>query len=187
MFRGLTQDVQGPDSVFIVVVRARQDDGLVSGVRGIPWDAVELPSQWAENWCYDKKTMDTMALHYKTGEPIPPELWERLLAAKNYRAASRLLRQLQFSVSDLTLHSSAIADSDSPHDVYRAVADKYLVKSPLEFDRFLCGFSHIFAGGYAAGMPHATSQYIFVRAACHVCHERFVGQSRDSCPLIAAA
>ena len=129
----------------------KQDDGLVAGIRGIPWDAVELPSQWAENWCYDKKTMDTMALHYKTNELIPSELWERLLAAKNYRAASRLLRQLQFSVSDLTLHQSALDDNTSPHDVYRNVAAKYLVKQPLEFDRFLCGFSHIFAGGYAAG------------------------------------
>jgi len=129
----------------------RQDDGLISGIRGVPWDAVELPSQWAENWCYDKKTMDSMALHYKTGEPIPSDLWEKVLAAKTYRAASRLLRQLQFSVTDLTIHAEGIPEGGSPHDVYKKVAETYLVSPPMEQDRFLCGFSHIFAGGYAAG------------------------------------
>lgn len=129
----------------------RQDDGLVSGVRGIPWDAVELPSQWAENWCYDKKTMDSMARHFKTGEAIPKDLWEKVLAAKTYRAASRMLRQLQFSVTDLTLHQGGLVNGESPHDVYKRVAKTYLVSQPIEGDRFLCGFSHIFAGGYAAG------------------------------------
>jgi len=129
----------------------QQDQGLVSGVRGIPWDAVELPSQWAENWCYDRKTMSGIAKHHETGEAIPEELWNKLKAAKTYRAASRLLRQLQFSVTDLILHSEGLNGKASPHDVYKEVAQKYLITQPMQFDRFLCGFSHIFAGGYAAG------------------------------------
>jgi len=129
-----------------------QEEGLVAGIRGVEWDAVELPSQFMENWCYDKATVDGMAVHYETGAPIPPELWAKVKAAKNFRAASTMLRQLQFAVTDLTLHSSFDpAGPLSIHDVYRTVAQRYQVKGPQDFDRFLCGFSHIFAGGYSAG------------------------------------
>eukprot|EP00286_Rhodomonas_abbreviata_P022876 CAMPEP_0181314246 /NCGR_PEP_ID=MMETSP1101-20121128/14708_1 /TAXON_ID=46948 /ORGANISM="Rhodomonas abbreviata, Strain Caron Lab Isolate" /LENGTH=710 /DNA_ID=CAMNT_0023421311 /DNA_START=337 /DNA_END=2469 /DNA_ORIENTATION=+ len=129
-----------------------QDEGLVAGIRGVEWDAVETPSQFMENWCYDKATMDKVAVHYETGEKMPAELFEKVKAAKNYRAATMMLRQLQFAVTDLTLHSSYDpTGSASVHDLYREVAKKYQVMQPLDYDRFLCGFSHIFAGGYAAG------------------------------------
>merc|ERR1712216_911908 len=82
-----------------------QDEGLVAGIRGVEWDAVETPSQFMENWCYDKATIDKMAVHYETGESIPSDLWNKVVAAKNYRAGSMMLRQLQFSVTDLQLHA----------------------------------------------------------------------------------
>jgi len=131
-----------------------QTEGLVAGIRGVEWDAVEQPSQFMENWCYDKATIDKMAVHYETGEKIPEELWTKIKDSKNFRSASMMLRQLHFAVLDLTLHSSfdpATADSKSVHDVCQEVAEKYLVQPPMDYDRFLCGFGHIFAGGYAAG------------------------------------
>jgi len=129
-----------------------QEEGLVAGIRGVEWDAVETPSQFMENWCYDKATVDKMAVHYETGETIPEELWNKVKAAKNYRAGSMMLRQLQFSVTDLQLHSNFQPGGDSSvHDLYKKVAATYQVQKPMEYDRFLCGFSHIFAGGYSAG------------------------------------
>jgi len=131
-----------------------EDEGLVAGIRGVEWDAVEQPSQFMENWCYDKATIDKMAVHYETGEKIPDELWTKIKDSKNFRSATMMLRQLHFAVTDLTLHSSfdpATAESKSVHDVCQEVASKYLVQQPMDYDRFLCGFGHIFAGGYAAG------------------------------------
>lgn len=129
-----------------------QEEGLVAGIRGVEWDAVETPSQFMENWCYDKATVDKMAKHYETGETIPTDLWNKVKAAKNYRAGSMMLRQLQFSVTDLQLHSAFQPGGDkSVHDLYKEVAKTYQIQEPLEYDRFLCGFSHIFAGGYSAG------------------------------------
>jgi oligopeptidase A len=129
-----------------------QDEGLVAGIRGVEWDAVETPSQFMENWCYDKATVDKMAVHYQTGQGIPAELWDKVKAAKNYRAGSMMLRQLQFSVTDLQLHSDfQPGGATTVHDVYKTVAKTYQVQDPMEYDRFLCGFSHIFAGGYSAG------------------------------------
>jgi len=129
-----------------------QEEGLVAGIRGVEWDAVETPSQFMENWCYDKATVDKMAVHFETGETIPEDLWNKVVASKNYRAGSMMLRQLQFAVTDLQLHSSFQPGSGpSVHDVYKQVAKTYQVQEPMDYDRFLCGFSHIFAGGYSAG------------------------------------
>ena len=129
-----------------------QDEGLVAGIRGVEWDAVETPSQFMENWCYDKATIDKMAVHYETGESIPSDLWNKVVAAKNYRAGSMMLRQLQFSVTDLQLHAGFQPSvQTSVHDLYKTVAKTYQVQEPMDYDRFLCGFSHIFAGGYSAG------------------------------------
>ncbi len=129
------------------------DEGLVAGIRGVEWDAVELPSQFMENWCYHKPTLMGLSRHVDTGAPLPDALFDKLVAAKNFRAGSGMLRQLHFATVDLELHSSYVPGSsaDGIFGVDRAAAARTAVMPPLPEDRFLCGFSHIFAGGYAAG------------------------------------
>jgi oligopeptidase A len=116
-----------------------------AGLNGIEWDAVELPSQFMENWCYH---LD-IGRHYRTGERLPRALAEKLRAAKNYRAGSMTLRQVYFATLDLELHHRWSGEPVA--EVQRRVAAGNTVMPPLAEDRFLCGFSHIFAGGYAAG------------------------------------
>ncbi|MBM4342595.1 MAG: M3 family metallopeptidase [Deltaproteobacteria bacterium] len=128
------------------------DNGLVSGIRGIEWDAVELPSQFMENWCYHRPTLRALSGHVQTGEPIADDLFARIAAARTFRAGSDMLRQLLFATVDLDLHQTFDPDgAESPFDVYRAVAARTSVLPPEPDDRFLCGFSHLFGGGYAAG------------------------------------
>lgn len=123
-----------------------------SGINNIEWDAVELPSQFMENWCYDKATLFGMAKHYETGETLPSHYYEKLVAAKNYMSASQMLRQLHFSLVDLDLHHRYHSyQGISPHDVSQRIAQNTTIIPPLTEDRFLCAFSHIFAGGYSAG------------------------------------
>ncbi|KAL3696251.1 hypothetical protein R1sor_010327 [Riccia sorocarpa] len=130
----------------------KQDEGLVAGIRKVEWDAVELPSQFMENWCYHRATLLGIAKHYKTGETLSDELYSKLLAARTFRAASMMLRQIHFASVDLELHSRfRPGGSESIFDVDRRIAEKTQVIPPLPEDRFLCGFSHIFAGGYSAG------------------------------------
>lgn len=133
---------------------SQQSEGLVAGIRGVEWDAVELPSQFMENWCYDKPTLDSFAKHVDTGAPLPEDMFKRLLAARTFRAGSMVLRQVNFAATDLFLHSDY--DPASPGGVYGsgaldAVNAATTVVPPLATDRFLAGFSHIFAGGYSAG------------------------------------
>uniref|UniRef100_A0A7C9B065 oligopeptidase A n=1 Tax=Opuntia streptacantha TaxID=393608 RepID=A0A7C9B065_OPUST len=130
----------------------RQDEGLVAGIRGIEWDAVELPSQFMENWCYHRDTLMSIAKHYETGETLPEDVYKKLLAARTFRAGSLSLRQLRFATVDLELHTRYIpGGSESIYDVDQRISQKTQVIPPLPEDRFLCSFSHIFAGGYAAG------------------------------------
>lgn len=130
----------------------KQDEGLVAGIRGIEWDAVELPSQFMENWCYHRDTLMGIAKHYETGESLPEDIYQKLLAARTYRAGSLSLRQLRFACLDLELHTKYIpGGSESIYDVDQRVSKITQVIPPLPEDRFLCSFSHIFAGGYAAG------------------------------------
>lgn len=130
----------------------RQDEGLVAGIRGIEWDAVELPSQFMENWCYHRDTLMSIAKHYETGETLPEDVYKKLLAARTFRAGSLSLRQLKFATVDLELHTHYIPEgSESIYDVDQRISKKTQVIPPLPEDRFLCSFSHIFAGGYAAG------------------------------------
>ncbi|KAI8029020.1 hypothetical protein LOK49_LG01G03056 [Camellia lanceoleosa] len=130
----------------------KQDEGLVAGIRGIEWDAVELPSQFMENWCYHRDTLMGIAKHYETGESLPEDIYKKLLAARTYRAGSISLRQLRFSCLDLELHTKYVpGGSESIFDVDQRVSKRTQVIPPLPEDRFLCGFTHIFAGGYAAG------------------------------------
>lgn len=123
-----------------------------AGINGVEWDAVELPSQFMENWCYHRPTLMGMTRHYQTGEPLPEELFQKICAARNYRVASMMLRQLQFGMVDMELHTTFDPQgSESVFDVYQRIAATTSVLPPLPEDRFLCAFTHIFAGGYAAG------------------------------------
>lgn len=127
-------------------------EGMVSGIRGIEWDAVELPSQFMENWAYDRPTLYSFARHYQTGAPLPEELFARLKAAKTYRSGTMMLRQVHFSGLDLELHARYVPGrGESVFDVDQRMAGQCLVMPPFPEDRFLCSFSHIFAGGYSAG------------------------------------
>ena len=129
----------------------RIDYGLAAGISNIEWDAVELPSQFMENWCYHRETLQSLTSHHETGESLPEALYRKLLAARTYRAGSDMLRQLYFAVTDLELHAGPLPEERSAFDVQRDVAQRTTVLEPLEEDRFLCSFGHIFAGGYAAG------------------------------------
>ncbi|CAN8236786.1 unnamed protein product [Cochlearia groenlandica] len=130
----------------------KEDEGLVAGIRNIEWDAVELPSQFMENWCYHRNTLMSIAKHYQTGETLPENVFKKILAARTFRAGSLSLRQLKFATLDLELHTKYMpGGTESIYDVDRRVSMKTQVIPPLPEDRFLCGFSHIFAGGYAAG------------------------------------
>ncbi|XP_072033183.1 uncharacterized protein [Amphiura filiformis] len=118
-----------------------------AGINNIEWDAVELPSQFMENWLYDSSTIKTVTGHYQTGETIPNQLFQQLVNARKYMAGSGMLRQLYFSALDMEMHTS----TDPWQDVMKRAASEYTILHPLPEDRFPCGFSHIFAGGYAAG------------------------------------
>jgi oligopeptidase A len=124
----------------------------VAGINGVEWDAVELASQFMENWCYHRPTLMGMTAHYQTGEPLPEVLFDKLCAARTFRAGSVMLRQLLFGFTDMTLHHRYHSgEGKSAFEVYKTIAKDLAVLPPLEEDRFLCSFSHIFAGGYAAG------------------------------------
>ena len=116
------------------------------------WDAVELPSQFMENWCYDQATLFGMAKHYQTGETLPEHYYQKLLAARNYMSGSGMLRQLHFSFLDLELHHRYQPKGDeTPFQVRDRIAKTTTVMPPLPEDSFLCAFGHIFSGSYAAG------------------------------------
>jgi len=125
------------------------DHPEVAGINRVEWDAVELPSQFMENWCYHRPTLLSLAKHWQTGEALPDEVFTKLDAARTYRAGSQFLRQVYFSTLDIELHR--LPDDGSVAGVVARVAAGNTVLPPLPEDRFLCGFSHIFAGGYAAG------------------------------------
>ncbi|OKH16388.1 peptidase M3 [Fischerella major NIES-592] len=123
-----------------------------AGINNVEWDAVELPSQFMENWCYDRATLFGMARHYATGEPLPEHYYQKLLAAKNYMSGSATLRQVHFSLLDIELHHRYRPGGDeTPKQVRDRIATTTTVIPPLPEDAFLCAFAHIFAGGYAAG------------------------------------
>jgi len=129
--------------------------GPAAGINGVEWDAVELPSQFMENWCYDESTLYDagLAKHYETGEPLPKHFFNKLCEQKTYQAGMAMLRQLYFGTLDMELHHRYDPETDarSPFDVQAEIAKQYTVLSPLPNDRFLCAFGHIFAGGYSAG------------------------------------
>lgn len=130
----------------------RVDDAKASGIRNVEWDAVELPSQFMENWCYHRSTLLSLGKHYQTGESLPESYYQKLLAARTYMSGSVMLRQIHFSWVDLELHHRYQPNgSETPEQVRRRIAEKTTVLPPLPEDSFLCAFGHIFSGGYAAG------------------------------------
>jgi oligopeptidase A len=123
-----------------------------SGINNVEWDAVELPSQFMENWCYHRPTLLSMGKHYQTGEPLPDHYYQKLVAAKNFMSGSAMLRQIHFSWVDIELHHRYQPGSGSSANAVRLeLAKKTTVLQPIPEDQFLCAFGHIFAGGYAAG------------------------------------
>jgi oligopeptidase A len=129
----------------------RVDYPDAAGTNNIEWDAVELPSQFMENWCYHRPTLLEFARHHQTGAPLPADLFDRIAAARTYRAGSLFLRQLHFATLDLELHHRFDPGRDDVAALVARVAAQNTVLAPLPEDRFLCSFTHIFAGGYAAG------------------------------------
>jgi len=129
------------------------DASAVAGINGVPWDAVELPSQFLENWCWQSEALAFISGHHETGEPLPQALLDKMLAAKNFQSAMQMLRQLEFSIFDFTMHASYTNDTKDNHiqTVLNQVREQYSVVKAPEFNRFQHGFSHIFGGGYAAG------------------------------------
>ncbi len=124
----------------------------VSGVNGVAWDAVELPSQFMENWCWQEEALAFISAHFKTGESLPPEMLEKLLAAKNFQSAMMTVRQLEFALFDFRLHLEFDPNlDDQVQTILNEVRNDVAVVPAPEFSRFQHGFSHIFGGGYAAG------------------------------------
>ncbi|MDA0866731.1 MAG: M3 family metallopeptidase [Cyanobacteria bacterium] len=130
----------------------RVDYPGAAGINNVEWDAVELPSQFMENWCYHRETLLKLARHYQTGEPLPDALFQKILAARNFMTGSAILRQVSFGWLDIELHSRyQPGGTETIWDVRDRLAKTTTVIPPLPEDAFLCAFNHIFAGGYAAG------------------------------------
>ena len=124
----------------------------VAGINGVAWDAVELPSQFLENWCWESEALAFISSHHETGEPLPADLLEKMLTARNFQAAMQMLRQLEFALFDFRLHQEF--DPANPGQIpalLNEVRSQVAVLSPPAFNRFQHSFTHIFAGGYGAG------------------------------------
>lgn len=131
----------------------RVEVASVAGINSVPWDAVELPSQFLENWCWQREALDLMSGHFETGASIPDDVLEKIRRAKNFQSGMQMLRQIEFSLFDLKVHlqSANTGTPESVHALLNQVREEVSVVNTPEFNRFENGFSHIFAGGYAAG------------------------------------
>ncbi len=130
----------------------RIDYPAVAGINGVAWDAVELPSQFMENFCWEKAALDLISGHYESGESIPEVLFERMTGARNFQSAMTMMRQLEFSLFDFRIHREYDPKRGGRiYEILNEVRKQVSVVTPPEWNRFAHGFSHIFAGGYAAG------------------------------------
>ncbi len=130
----------------------RVDYSAVSGINGVAWDAVELPSQFMENWCWEKESLALIARHYQTGEVLPDEIFAKMNAAKNFQSGLQMLRQIEFALFDFNLHIHYQRNGQPQvQQMLDETRRQVAVLIPPEFNRFQHAFSHIFAGGYAAG------------------------------------
>ncbi|MEW7992896.1 MAG: oligopeptidase A [gamma proteobacterium symbiont of Ctena orbiculata] len=128
------------------------DYPAVAGINGVAWDAVELPSQFMENWCWEKAALDLISGHVDTGDPIPDELYRRMYTAKNFQSAMQMVRQLEFALFDFRIHREYDPRLGGRiYEILQEVRQQVAVITPPAWNRFAHGFSHIFAGGYAAG------------------------------------
>ncbi|MCP4991321.1 MAG: oligopeptidase A [Colwellia sp.] len=127
----------------------------VAGINAVPWDAVELPSQFLENWCWQPEALAFISSHFESREPLPQAMLDKMLAAKNFQSAMQMLRQLEFSIFDFTMHASfdpkATNNDQHIQNTLNNVREQYAVVKAPAFNRFQHGFSHIFGGGYSAG------------------------------------
>lgn len=128
----------------------RVEHAGASGINGVAWDAVELPSQFMENWCWEPEGLALISGHYETGEALPQAMLDKMLAAKNFQSGLMMVRQLEFSLFDFELHATH-GDGRSVLEVIEAIRSEVSVLRPPAYNRFANGFAHIFAGGYAAG------------------------------------
>ncbi|SUD37841.1 oligopeptidase A [Ectopseudomonas mendocina] len=128
----------------------RVEHAGASGINGVAWDAVELPSQFMENWCWEPEGLALISGHYESGEALPQAMLDKMLAAKNFQSGLMMVRQLEFSLFDFELHATH-GDGRSVLDVLEGVRAEVSVLRPPAYNRFANGFAHIFAGGYAAG------------------------------------
>jgi oligopeptidase A len=130
----------------------RIDVPEVAGINGVEWDAVELPSQFMENFCWEYDALQLFARHYQSGDPLPVELFERMLEARNFQSALQMLRQIEFSLFDLQMHQQAdLTSAAEIQQILDQVRSEIAVVETPAINCFQNGFSHIFAGGYAAG------------------------------------
>ncbi|MFP6797914.1 MAG: oligopeptidase A [Pseudomonas sp.] len=128
----------------------RVEHAGASGINGVAWDAVELPSQFMENWCWEPEGLALISGHYESGEPLPQDLLDKMLAAKNFQSGLMMVRQIEFSLFDFELHATH-GDGRSVLDVLEGIRNEVSVLRPPTYNRFPNSFAHIFAGGYAAG------------------------------------
>lgn len=130
----------------------RVDYPAVAGINGVPWDAVELPSQFLENWCWEREALDLFAYHWETDAPLPASLYQRMRSARHFQSAMQTVRQLEFALFDFRLHLEYDpAQGSRLQQILDEVRSELSPIQPPAFNRFAHGFSHIFAGGYAAG------------------------------------
>jgi oligopeptidase A len=129
----------------------RVDELAVAGINGVEWDAVELPSQFMENFCWEWDVLLGMSAHAETGKPLPRALFDKMIAAKNFHSGMQTARQIEFSLFDMLLHSDFDAASGDWLQLLDQVRQEVAVNFPPAYNRFPNSFSHIFAGGYAAG------------------------------------
>ncbi len=130
---------------------SRIEEPAASGINGVEWDAVECPSQFMENFAWDWTVLESLTSHVQTGEKLPRALFEKMLAAKNFQSAMAMVRQLEFGLFDMLLHTQFNAQKDSILDLLNRVRKEVAVTQQPAYNRFANSFSHIFAGGYAAG------------------------------------
>jgi oligopeptidase A len=128
-----------------------QHVAAVSGINGVAWDAVELPSQFLENWCYQPEALAFISGHVDTGEPLPQALLDKMLAARNFQSGMQMMRQLEFALFDFQLHQQWGEPGVTVQGLLDAVRARVAVVPAVPENRFQHAFSHIFAGGYAAG------------------------------------
>lgn len=129
------------------------DEMSVAGINGVEWDAVELPSQFLENWCWQEQSLQLIAKHYQTGDSIPDDLLAKMRAAKNFQSGMQTLRQVEFSLFDMLIHDRKSVQNQTTNvqTVLNQVRKEVAVIMPPDYNRFQNSFGHIFAGGYAAG------------------------------------